>query len=154
MSHWEQLSRSGGSATENLESPGQCDGLFKQLEQGCSLSSGGDWHEETATAQAVSEPNSWTPTFYMCGSVPANNTEGKTRWSLGSLPAQTILWYSSKHLHNQGQLNSAQRTLCLSTLEPLTPGACWLRQTEKLSAAVSAGMFFNYLWKVWTVYHH
>lgn len=53
--------------------------------------------------------------------------------------------FSSKQLrkkpHSQGQLNSvhpwsSSLSLFLSILQPLTPGACWLRQIGKLSAAV------------------
>lgn len=44
---------------------------------------------------------------------------------------------SLQHLHNQGQPNSAPGEYPFLTLllQPLTPGACWLRQIGKLSAA-------------------
>lgn len=90
---------------------------------------------------SVWAPQLDNPPFTCVEANAANNTEGKTRWSLRSFPAQTILWYSSKRLHHQGQLNSAQRTLSLHTRPPNPWGLLTATDRKALCSSVCWNVF-------------
>lgn len=89
-------------------------------------------------SQSALEAEKQVPNCWKLSCSPTHNiAQSRHRHTKANIVKQLLSLFSLKHLYNQGQPNSAPREQPFVTLllQPPTPGACWLRQIGKLSAA-------------------